>query len=95
MTHSFKDTLIRPGIDGDKIDVITNGVDLSNFSPLAKDVVGLGTELGLNGSFVAGSLVRMVWLIALRRCWVLCRPCKKCWGDYPNMLKILRGVIAK
>ncbi len=53
VTHAFKDMLIRRGIDGSKIDVITNGVDLSNFSPLPKDV-GLGLELGLNNCFVAG-----------------------------------------
>lgn len=53
VTHAFKDTLIRRGIDGSKIDVITNGVDLSNFSPLPKDA-GLSAELGLNGCFVAG-----------------------------------------
>ena len=53
VTHAFKDTLIRRGIDGSKIDVITNGVDLSNFSPLPKDA-GLGAELGFNGCFVAG-----------------------------------------
>lgn len=53
VTHAFKDTLVRRGIAGSKIDVITNGVDLSNFSPLPKDV-GLCAELGLNGCFVAG-----------------------------------------
>ena len=53
VTHAFKDTLIRRGIDGSKIDVITNGVDLSNFSPLPKDA-GLSAELGLNDCFVAG-----------------------------------------
>lgn len=53
LTHAFKDTLIRRGIDGSKIDVITNGVDLSNFSPMPKDA-DLSTELGLNGCFVAG-----------------------------------------
>jgi glycosyltransferase involved in cell wall biosynthesis len=53
VTHAFKDTLMRRGIDGSKIDVITNGVDLSNFSPLPKDAC-LGAELGLNGCFVAG-----------------------------------------
>lgn len=53
VTHAFKDSLIRRGIDGSKIDVITNGVDLSNFSPLPKDA-DLSAELGLNGCFVAG-----------------------------------------
>lgn len=53
VTQAFKDTLICRGIDGNKIDVITNGVDLSIFSPLPKDA-GLCAELGLNGCFVAG-----------------------------------------
>jgi glycosyltransferase involved in cell wall biosynthesis len=53
VTHAFKDRLMRRGVVGSKIDVITNGVDLINFSPLPKDV-GLGAELGLNGCFVAG-----------------------------------------
>lgn len=53
VTHAFKVTLMRRGIVGSKIDVITNGVDLSNFSPLPKDA-GLVAELGLNGCFVAG-----------------------------------------
>ena len=53
VTHAFKHTLMGRGIDGSKIDVITNGVDLSNFSPLPKDA-DLGAELGLNSCFVAG-----------------------------------------
>ena len=53
VTHAFKDTLMRRGIDGSKIDVITNGVDLSNFSPLPKDA-DLSDKLGLNGCFLAG-----------------------------------------
>ena len=44
---------MRRGISGSKIEVITNGVDLSNFSPLPKDF-GLCSELSLNGCFVAG-----------------------------------------
>lgn len=53
VTHAFKDTLIRRGIDGDKIDVVTNGVDLSHFSPQAKDAQLLALY-GLGGKFVAG-----------------------------------------
>lgn len=53
VTHAFKDTLIRRGVVGSKIDVITNGVDLSNFSPLPRDA-DLAAELGLTGCFVAG-----------------------------------------
>lgn len=53
VTHSFKQTLMRRGIDGTKIDVVTNGVDLSQFAPLAKDAQ-LTASLGLAGKFVAG-----------------------------------------
>lgn len=53
VTYAFKDTLIRRGIDENKIDVITNGVDSRNFSPLPKDV-GLSAELGLKDCFIAG-----------------------------------------
>lgn len=37
VTHAFKDTLIRRGVDGSKIHVITNGVDISRFNPRSKD----------------------------------------------------------
>jgi len=53
VTNSFKDTLIRRGIDGNKVDVVTNGVDLSHFSPQAKDTQLLAQH-GLDRKFVAG-----------------------------------------
>lgn len=53
VTHAFKDTLIRRGIDGAKVDVVTNGVDLSHFAPQAKDAA-LVQKFGLHGMFVAG-----------------------------------------
>jgi len=53
VTHAFKDTLINRGIDGTKVDVVTNGVDLSHFAPQAKDAE-LVQQLGLQGMFVAG-----------------------------------------
>lgn len=53
VTHTFKQTLIQRGIDGTKIEVVTNGVDLSNFAPQEKDPA-LVRELGLEGCFVAG-----------------------------------------
>ena len=53
VTHAFRDTLMRRGIDGSKIDVVTNGVDLSHFAPQAKDRQ-LVEQLGLQGMFVAG-----------------------------------------
>lgn len=53
VTHSFKKTLMARGIDGDKIAVVTNGVDMSRFKPMPKDAA-LVRELGLEGKFVAG-----------------------------------------
>ncbi|MES3013534.1 MAG: glycosyltransferase family 4 protein [Pseudomonadota bacterium] len=53
VTHSFRETLMRRGIDGDKIEVITNGVDVARFSPRPKDAE-LESQLGFQGCFVAG-----------------------------------------
>ncbi|MDG3063487.1 glycosyltransferase family 4 protein [Thauera mechernichensis] len=53
VTNAFRDNLIGRGIDGGKIHVVTNGVDISRFNPREKDAE-LVRELGLDGKFVAG-----------------------------------------
>ena len=53
VTESFKRNLIGRGIDGEKIHVITNGVDLSRFQPMEKDAA-LSKQLGLANRYVAG-----------------------------------------
>lgn len=53
VTHSFKSALARRGIDPNKIEVVTNGVDLTRFKRQAKDQT-LTAGLGLQGCFVAG-----------------------------------------
>ena len=53
VTNAFKTNLIDRGIDGSKISVITNGVDVTRFSPMAKDRE-LEASLNLEGKFVAG-----------------------------------------
>ncbi len=53
VTHSFKERLGQRGIDVAKVAVVTNGVDLGNFTPQPKDA-GLTRSLGLEGCFVAG-----------------------------------------
>ena len=53
VTQAFKDTLEARGIDTQKIDVITNGVDTTRFSALPKDQELLD-KLGLRGKFIAG-----------------------------------------
>lgn len=53
VTHSFRRTLISRGVEAQKIEVVTNGVDLSRFGPRPKDEI-LSRELGLSGCFVVG-----------------------------------------
>ena len=53
VTESFKKVLVQRGIDGSKIHVVTNGVDVSQFTPRPKDVE-LTKQLNLEGKFVAG-----------------------------------------
>ena len=54
VTASFKRNLISRGIAGDKIAVVTNGVDLSRFQPQAPDLA-LRDALGIpREAFVAG-----------------------------------------
>jgi len=53
VTHSFKRVLAKRGIDPAKIDVVTNGVDVSRFVPQPKDEALLA-QLNLQDCFVAG-----------------------------------------
>lgn len=53
VTESFRDTLIRRGITGSKIHVVTNGVDIARFYPREKDTA-LQERHGLRGKFVVG-----------------------------------------
>ncbi len=53
VTHAFRTSLIRRGVNGKKIHVVTNGVDISRFSPRGKDAELL-RQHDLQGKFVAG-----------------------------------------
>lgn len=53
VTNAFRQNLINRGIDGAKIHVVTNGVDIARFSPTPKDQ-DLLCQLGLQETFVAG-----------------------------------------
>ena len=53
VTAPFRRNLIARGIDGEKIQVVTNGVDLTRFRPMTRDPE-LAARLGLTGKFVAG-----------------------------------------
>jgi len=54
VTHSFKKELIERGIDGNKIDVVLNGVDLSKYEPAREKDKELAKIYDLEGKFVAG-----------------------------------------
>ena len=53
VTQSFRRNLAVRGIPVEKVEVITNGVDIARFKPQARDTE-LEAELGLQGKFVAG-----------------------------------------
>ncbi|CAH6800759.1 Glycosyltransferase WbuB [Vibrio chagasii] len=54
VTYAFKKELIERGVDGEKVEVVLNGVDLTKYEPsLSKDAC-LAKQYGLEGKFVAG-----------------------------------------
>ena len=53
VTHSFRKSLIQRGVYGDKIHVVTNGVDINRFSPREKDLA-LVQQYDLQNKFVVG-----------------------------------------
>lgn len=53
VTDSFKENLTRRGITSQKIEIITNGVDLSHFQPQPKPQ-NLLNSLELNGKWIVG-----------------------------------------
>ncbi|VAW83431.1 Glycosyl transferase, group 1 [hydrothermal vent metagenome] len=53
VTHAFKKNLVKRGIEAEKIDIITNGVDLERFKPQEKDPELL-EQYALQDKFVAG-----------------------------------------
>ena len=53
LTWSFKENLVERGIDGNKIAVVINGVDLARYGPRPRDAE-LAREWGLENKFVAG-----------------------------------------
>lgn len=54
VTEAFKVDLIERGIEGEKIHVVRNGVELAQYKPLGAKDADLAAEHGLEGKFVAG-----------------------------------------
>ncbi|MEK9680025.1 MAG: glycosyltransferase family 4 protein [Rhodospirillaceae bacterium] len=55
LTNAFKDNLVARGINGEKIHVVLNGVDLPRYAPRPRDQA-LAEEWGIGGKFVIGYL---------------------------------------
>ena len=54
VTQSFKDELIQRGVNGEKIDVVLNGVDLTKYSKQTEKDQDFATTFDLGDKFVAG-----------------------------------------
>ncbi|MEZ8316950.1 glycosyltransferase family 4 protein [Vibrio splendidus] len=54
VTHAFKKELIERGVDGEKIEVVLNGVDLTKYEPSSSKDIDLAKQYNLEGKFVAG-----------------------------------------
>ncbi|WP_298445781.1 glycosyltransferase family 4 protein [uncultured Ferrimonas sp.] len=54
VTHSFKQELVERGVDGKKIAVVLNGVDLEKYAPVTRKDPELAAKYGLKGKFVVG-----------------------------------------
>jgi glycosyltransferase involved in cell wall biosynthesis len=54
VTNAFKRELIARGVDGEKIDVVLNGVDLTKYQPVNQKDNELSNKYNLQGKFVAG-----------------------------------------
>ncbi|MDX2369609.1 MAG: glycosyltransferase family 4 protein [Colwellia sp.] len=54
VTHSFKSELIERGVDGEKIDVVLNGVDLSKYEPAPHKDETFAKQYDLTDKFVVG-----------------------------------------
>lgn len=54
VTHSFKKELIERGVDGNKIDVVLNGVDLSKYEPAPQKDESFAEQYDLTDKFVVG-----------------------------------------
>lgn len=54
VTHAFKKELISRGVNGDKIDVVLNGVDLSRYAPAQEKDAEWAERYQLKGKFVVG-----------------------------------------
>ena len=54
VTHSFKKELIERGVDGNKIDIVLNGVDLSKYEPALQKDKSFAEQYDLTDKFVVG-----------------------------------------
>lgn len=53
ITEALREEMIKRGVDGDKIEIVPNGVDTSRFNPIPRDEE-LASQLGVAGKTVIG-----------------------------------------
>ena len=90
VTEAFRENLIERGVDADKIEVITNGVDSSRYSPREKNA-GLVRKLQLEGKFVAGYIGTQGMAHSLATVLDAAKMCKERVEDADHYRFILLG----
>jgi glycosyltransferase involved in cell wall biosynthesis len=90
VTNAFRDNLVRRGIDPAKIEVITNGADLSRFKPRDKDAALL-SRFALEDKFVVGYVGTHGMAHSLETILDAARLCRTKYPDHDRIRFILLG----
>jgi glycosyltransferase involved in cell wall biosynthesis len=90
VTNAFRDNLVRRGIDPAKIEVITNGADLSRFKPRDKDAA-LVSRFALEDKFVVGYVGTHGMAHSLETILDAARLCRVTYPDDDEIRFILLG----
>ena len=72
LTHTFKSDIVNGGVDPAKVKVVTNGVDLNRFTPVARDKE-LPSSTGWMENLSAAMSALLEWRTALIPCLMLPR----------------------
>lgn len=95
VTGSFKKNMISRGVPEDKIEVVTNGVDMARFKPLAKDSALL-ERYGLREKFVVGYVGTQGMAHGLETILDAAEKIRACdWGDRVRFVLLGDGAAKK
>jgi len=87
VTHSFKKELIKRGVNGNKIDVVLNGVDLTKYEPVEGKDQRLAKQYNLENKFVAGYVGTHGMAHGLESIVAVAEQLK----DYPDIIIVFAG----